>query len=210
VENYLRAKQVAATIHQGVASLVGGYVTEYDDSFNPRAFGDNMQVWGTATVLIESGGWRMDPEKQYLRAVNFVALVTALDAIAEGSFASAPIALYDALPSNGRSVNDLLIRGGMIVLPGMPPIRADISADFEGGSGRPFRARIVEVGDLSAVEARDTLGVDGLYLHPLGADSTRIPRVLPGMDASFSVRTGSAANSEEVFCLERGVRRGSS
>ena len=206
-ESYLRAKYLAATIRRAIDPLVGGYVTEYDDSFNSRAFGDLTQQWGTSAVLIESGGWRGDPEKQYLRAVNFVALVSALDAIANDSYRGAGLAPYESLPENGRSVNDLLIRGGMIVLPGLAPVRADVTADFEGGGGRPLRARIAEVGDLAGVDARDTLDVPGLFLHPILSDSVAPAVLTPGMDASFSVRTGAALNSEEVFRLERGVRR---
>ncbi len=158
-------------------------------------------------MLIESGGWRADPEKQYLRAVNFVALVSALDAIADDGYRRAGLAPYESLPPNGRSVNDLLIRGGMIVLRGLAPVRADVSADFEGGGGRPLRARIAEVGDLAGVDARDTLDVPGLFLHPILADTLGAASLAPGMEASFSVRTGAAAGSEEVFRVERGVRR---
>jgi hypothetical protein len=104
-------------------------------------------------------------------------------------------------------VNDLLIRGGMIVLRGLAPVRADVTADFEGGGGRPLRARIAEVGDLAGVGARDTLDVPGLFLHPITPDSLGAVFLTPGMDASFSVRAGASAASEEVFRVERGVRR---
>lgn len=206
-EAYLDAKHVAATIERGIDPLVRGYVTQYDDSFNPRAFGDLMQQWGTATVLIESGGWRGDPEKQYLRAVNFVALVTALDAIADNDHRRADVESYEVLPHNGRAVNDVLIRGGMLVVPGRAPVRADLTANLEGGNGAPLRARIAEVGDLAGNIARDTLDVPGLFLHPILTDTARAPALVPGMDASFDVRTGTTPSSELVFRIERGVRR---
>jgi len=53
-----------------------------------------------------------------------------------------------------------------VVISGLPPFRADFLVNYErplleeGGS-------IGEIGDLAEVEARDTLSVDGLYLHPL-------------------------------------------
>ncbi len=206
-EAYLRAKQVAATIRVAIDPLVGGYITEYDDSFNPRAFGDGMQGWGTSTVLIESGGWRNDPEKQFLRAVNFVALVSALDAIADSTYGAVGFDPYDSLRPSGRAVNDLLIRGGMLVLRGLAPVRVDISVDFEGGNARPLRGRIAEVGDLEGGLARDTLDVPGLYLHPIQLDSVRPPRLSPGMDASFIVRSGSEETSETVYRIERGLIR---
>ena len=101
--------------------LAGGHVAKYDDTFNPRAFGDLMQSWGTSTVLIESGGWRDNPEKQYLRAVNFVAILTALSSIADEGWAATDPAAYESLPRNGSSVSDLLIRGARLVVPGLEP-----------------------------------------------------------------------------------------
>ena len=55
---------------------------------SPRAFGDNMQRWGTSTVLIESGGYANDPEKQTIRRLNFMLLATGLHAIATRSYAN--------------------------------------------------------------------------------------------------------------------------
>lgn len=65
-----RARLVAAALAQLFAHEIPGRVAKYDDSFNPRAFGDLMQQWGTSTVLIESGALPDDPEKQRLRALN--------------------------------------------------------------------------------------------------------------------------------------------
>ena len=56
-------------------------VARYSDEFEPRAFGDNIQKWGTSTILIESGGLDKDREKQYLRKLHFVILLYAFQAI---------------------------------------------------------------------------------------------------------------------------------
>jgi len=77
-----RAMEMAALIRVALEPRVGGYMARWDDTFNPRAFGDLMQAWGVSTVLIESGGWEGDPQKQFLRELNFVALGTAFDAMA--------------------------------------------------------------------------------------------------------------------------------
>lgn len=200
----LRARLVAARVRAAVEPFVGGHVTRYDDTFNPRAFGDNMQRWGTSTVLIESGGWRGDPEKQYLRQVNFVALASALDAIGSGDYEASDLAAYDSLPTNGDAAVDGLVRGGTVVVPGFEPFRADISYDVdEGGS------RIVEIGYLEGVVARDTLDAGGLYVHP-AAEALHPapvagdpPRLETGGAASFRI-TRDPAGEDEVYRIEQG------
>jgi hypothetical protein len=84
-----------------------GCTAKYDDAFNPRAFGDLIQQWGTSTVLIESGALPGDPEKQVLRRVNVRLLLTALEAIATRCCERADTTVYDALPFNERVAADL-------------------------------------------------------------------------------------------------------
>jgi hypothetical protein len=218
-----RAMELAAIIRRAVDPLVPGHVTRYDDSYNPRAFGDGMQHWGVATVLLESGGWRDDPEKQHLRRTNFVAILAALDAIAAGA-ADADVAddveaaraadatrrwrpgpvdvrWYTELPQNGANASDLLVLGGTVVAPGMPPYRADLAIDFvDPLLGRA--GRITDVGDLADAVGRATLAIAGLFLHFDG----RAPA--PGVPASFTVRQGADGASPAVWVVEEGgVRR---
>ncbi|MEJ2184304.1 MAG: DUF2817 domain-containing protein [Gemmatimonadota bacterium] len=207
-ETRTRALHVAAVVLDAVRPFVEGHVTRYDDTFNPRAFGDLMQHWGVSTVLIESGGWHNDPEKQYLRRVNFVALLTALDAIATGRYVNADPATYRALPYNGRAVEDLLVHGGTIVAPGLPSYAADLAIQYS----RPLRrqgGRITDVGDLSQVEARDTLDVSGLYVHLRRAPDAEVdagPHVAPGeTPANFDVRRGPEPDSPLVWRILDGA-----
>ncbi len=177
-----RAMQVASLIIEAIDPLVGDHVAKYDDTFNPRAFGDLMGAWGASTVLIESGAWANDPQKQHLRKTNFVGILTALDAIATGRYLEYDPAVYEALEYNGRRVTDLLIAGGTIAVPGVPTLEADLLVDF----ARPLLredARIVDIGDMGESEAQDTLDVSGLFLIPTGE----------ALDAGGGLNTGAPA-----------------
>jgi hypothetical protein len=161
-----RAMQVASLLIAAMDPLISGHVARYDDTFNPRAFGDLVGQWGASTVLIESGGWTGDPQKQHLRKTNFVGLVAALEAIATGTWESFTEAAYEALPENGRRLPDLLVRGGTVVVPGLPPLEADLLVNY----GRPLLKEegvIADLGDLGETAAQDTLDASGLFIVPL-------------------------------------------
>jgi hypothetical protein len=160
-----RAMQVASLLVEAMQPLVGDHIAKYDDTYNPRAFGDLMGAWGASTVLIESGAWEDDAQKQHLRRANFVGILTALDAIATGRYAEYDAAVYEALEFNGRRLPDLLIAGGTIVVPGLPPLQADVLVDYELPLLKE-RGVVNDIGDMLGAEAQDTLRVDGLYLLP--------------------------------------------
>ncbi|MFC1791444.1 M14 family zinc carboxypeptidase, partial [Gemmatimonadota bacterium] len=188
-EDRQRAMEVMGVMIGAMEPMVGDHIAKYDDTFNPRAFGDLITQWGTGTILVESGGWEDDPQKQYLRKVNFVGLLAALEAIANGSYQGVGRDLYQELPSNGRRIGDLLLFGGTVVIPGLPSYRADFLVNYdqplleEGGT-------FADIGDLLEVEARDTLSLEGLFIHPaeeaLDRDRGGI-QIAPGAPAFFTV-----------------------
>ncbi|WP_192347321.1 M14 family zinc carboxypeptidase [Algoriphagus sp. Y33] len=104
-----RAMQTIVGMNQILQEVVPGNVGKYDDGFEPRAFGDNMTKWGTSTILIESGGHPNDPEKQYIRQLNFMIILNALEQIATRSYGQYTTEQYFAIPDNGFQLVDLLI-----------------------------------------------------------------------------------------------------
>ncbi len=182
------AMRVCGVVRRAVDPLVDGCVTRYDDAFNARAFGDLVGAWGASTVLIESGGWPNDPEKQHLRKVNFVGILSALASIADGSYADADLALYDRLPPNGRMAGDLLLAGGTLIVPGLAPIPADVLVEYGDPLARSDPA-IAEIGDLEGREARETVAADGLFV--VAGEGHRAPdgsaRIGPGVPADLVV-----------------------
>ncbi len=188
-----RARLVAARIASNLEHEIPGQVAKYDDAFNPRAFGDLVQTWGTSTVLIESGALAGDPQKQRLRTLNAAALIDALVAIGEGSYTQALPATYESLPENRSISLDLLVRGAQVVGLGPEPYTLDVGIVFGDAVART-QPRVNEVGDLSAVVALDTVDANGLFLHPA-------PAMVTEQDGRKWLRIGNAA----VFTLRRGA-----
>lgn len=195
-----RARLVAARIATKLQREIPGQVARYDDTFNPRAFGDLIQTWGTSTVLIESGALAGDPQKQRLRALNVAALIDALDAIGQGSFATSDPAAYDSLPQNRGVALDVVVRGALLVGLGPEPYPVDLGLVYGDAVART-QPRIGEVGDLSAAPALDTVDATGLFIHPAPEmitvqDGRRWLRI--GNPAAFTLRRGADPKSEAV------------
>ncbi|MEM9328879.1 MAG: M14 family zinc carboxypeptidase, partial [Bacteroidota bacterium] len=89
------AMKVIVLMNDILQRYVPGQVGRYNDSFEPRAFGDNITKWGTSAILIESGGHYNDPEKQFIRKLNYMSITSAIFSIADGSYANVDIARYE-------------------------------------------------------------------------------------------------------------------
>ncbi len=85
-------------------------LAKYSDDYEPRAFGDNFTKWGTGVVLLESGGWRGDREKQFLRKINYIAILSALNSIASDSYVNTDLSIYESIPQNEKFMMDFILR----------------------------------------------------------------------------------------------------
>jgi hypothetical protein len=132
---------------------IPGHISKYSDEFEPRAFGDLFQSLGMSTILVESGGWKNDNEKQFIRKLNFIGLLTAFYSIAEESYKTAPKSVYDNLPFNENYIFDLLLRN-VIMKKNGKNIKIDVAINFsevntESSAGYYFKSKIEDIGDLS-------------------------------------------------------------
>lgn len=131
-------------------ALVPGRSSRYDDTFEARAFGDNMQKWGTSTVLIESGHAAGDPEKNSVRKLNFAGILSCLDAIAGGDDGQGDIGSYERLPFNTERAYDLIIRNVRIDHGSGTSTRADLGISWQVDTHSEPPPKLVDVGDLSS------------------------------------------------------------
>lgn len=170
--NDVRTKtmQVIVDIYNELNQYIPGHMAKYSDDFEPRAFGDNFIKWGTSSVLIESGGWKNDEEKQFIRKINFIALLTGFQTIANGYYESEDIQDYYNIPDNDKLIFDLLLRNLKIKFDNKfytIDIGVNLdefnTADKEDGY---FKGFIEDIGDLSIYHGYKDIDCEGMEVIP--------------------------------------------
>lgn len=176
-----RAIQMCVLISETVQKYYPGFVARYDDEFEPRAFGDNIQAWGTSTILIESGGYFNDPEKQEVRKMNFIALMNAFHSIANRTYAAANNEEYFNIPENDRLLFHLLIKNCSVQKENYTytiDLGINYSERFDSTRNKYIeKYEMVDLGDLSTYASYDTIDVQGLQIN--------IGKVHPEIISSF-------------------------
>jgi hypothetical protein len=146
-----KAMQVIGLLAEKLQKFIPNGVAKFSDDFEPRAFGDNIQRWGTSTILVESGGYPQDSEKQFIRKLNFVLLLEACHSIATQAYNTMSLEKYNAIPQNEKLLKDLIIRNVAI----SPTLQADIAfmnmipIESLGNAQQVYQATIDDIGDLS-------------------------------------------------------------
>jgi len=177
----LLTKRLCAVIRDALEPLAPGRLGRYDDEYEVRAFGDNVTLWGTPVVLIETGPWSLaDPDRPPVR-LNFVALVSALDALATGRVSAADPARYESLPVNESRLFAMRISGGTIWPgTGVAPFRGDVVVgttrtvrEVNGRREIALTGRIEDLGDMRVYAALEEVDATGLTLAPNFLPSAR-------------------------------------
>lgn len=189
------AMQLIVGMNRLLQQHVPDAVARYDDTHSPRGFGDNFQSWGASTVLIESGGYKGDPEKQYVRKLNFSIILNALIEIAEGSYARYPVAEYEQIPFNASQMHDVVLRNVELQRDSLT-YRTDIAirrGEFTVGRDYYVRGRIEDIGDLY-----DNFGYDDVDLSGY--------KLIPGQVETRAIRDVSLLDEQSVLdYLRRGI-----
>lgn len=166
-----RAMQVICGMHQTLQQFIPGHLGRWNDDHEPRAFGDNIAKWGSSLILIESGGYKEDTEKQFIRKLNFVAILTGLQAISEQSYTKFELKTYEAIPNNDRYIFDLLIRNAEFVQNGKTIIK-DIGINLSekninNATDFMLSSVIEDLGDLSTFWGLKEIDAKGLKVSML-------------------------------------------
>ncbi len=120
------AMRLIVQLNEIVQQYLPGAVGRFSDTFEPRAFGDNIQKWGTSTILIESGAYKGDLHKQTQRQLHFTMLLAALQSIASKSYLIEGLRPYEDIPYNNRRGHDLIVRNLDLIVSG-DTIRLDVA-----------------------------------------------------------------------------------
>lgn len=163
------AVTVIGGLYQMLSKFIPGHIAKYNDDYEPRAFGDNFQKWGTSTILIESGGWKDDPEKQFLRKLNFIAILSAIKIIAEESYLSVDKEIYDSIPFNDDYIFDMILRNVQIEN-GKEKIKVDVAINLDeiqtpDGKKHFYKSQVADLGDLSVFYGYKDFDFNGYTIH---------------------------------------------
>ncbi len=194
-------RQLASVVRDSLEPLAPGRIGKYDDAFEERAFGDNMTKWGTPVLLIETGPYPEPNPDPTLVRLNFVALVRALGALADGSVTSADPARYDQLPMNESQNLHTIIRHVTIVTGnGLPPFMGDVGINatrrvrVENGARTVIESnQIDDIGDLRTSGRLFDVDGTGKTLAPL------VPGAVVGAEISLPAWTAASPSATLVL-----------
>ena len=178
----IRAKKVCAVLRDALEPFIPGGMGRYDDAFEVRAFGDNLTKWGTSVVLIETGAYPGPAPDRMLVRVNFVGLLTAIDALASGEIDRANPARYESLPINDSMLLHTIVSNALIVTgTGVAPFKGDIgigaNRSVRTASGRRsvgLSAQIEDIGDLRVYGALERIDAGGLVAAPIRRSGLKV------------------------------------
>ena len=201
-------KRLGAVIRDALEPFAAGRLGRYDDEFEPRAFGDLVTRAGTPVLLIETGPWpgRDEDADRALVRLNFVALATALEALASGTVDQADPGRYDSLPENDQRMMHTIIRNARIqVNADVPPFVGDIGivasrtvVDTAGIRTVTTSARVDDLGDLSVYGALNEVDARGRLVTPV-FDPAAKPGDRVVVDAARKARTPIMVGAPAAF-----------
>jgi hypothetical protein len=208
-EGRLLTKKLCAVIRDALEPFAAGQIGRYDDEFEVRAFGDNLTLWGTPVVLIETGASTAAEPDAALVRLNFIALVSALDALATGSVHAADPQRYESLPMNESRLFNTLVRNATIINgAGVPPFIADLGLVISrrvrliNGRREVLHAMTIEdMGDLRTFGALTTIDGTGMTVVPLGDEPVETGRMVDLPEWRSKLRSTIAVGQPARFML---------
>jgi hypothetical protein len=193
-----RSMQLIVGMNRILQNYIPNQVARFSDEFEPRAFGDNIQKWGTTLILIESGGYKGDIEKEFIRKLNFVSILSSLSSISKKAYETEKIEEYSQIPENNRALFDLLIKNVWMTI-SSKKIKVDIGINKEEKEANPWpkytvKSNIEDIGDLSIFHGIDEIDAAGLELvseKPIQLDQKADFTLVKDNKVVYKIKNGS-------------------
>ncbi|MBI3123104.1 MAG: peptidase M14 [Ignavibacteriales bacterium] len=202
--NYTREKsmQVILKIREALEQFIPGQIARYSDDYEPRAFGDNLTRAGIGVILIESGFYRNDCNKDFVRKLNFISLLTAFETIIEKIYEKLFYADYFDIPENMKMLFDLLLRNLKLEFNGRTfvvdvGINRTKKYDLQKQEFY-YEGTIAELGDLSVFYGIEEENLEGYSIQSkseLKVDEPANFQILKNGIAKFEVANGFLKSS---------------
>ena len=100
---------VIAAMYNVLKNHLPNQIGRYTDEFYPTATGDNFEKAGHHTILIEAGHFKDDYDREVVRKLNFIALLSGITYIANTSEFN-NFKTYFTIPNNEKKYLDLIYK----------------------------------------------------------------------------------------------------
>jgi hypothetical protein len=165
-----KSMQVIALMNKQLQTFIPNQIGRYDDAYTYRAFGDNIQSWGSSTILVEAGWLKADMEKEGVRKLNFLLLMSALLGIGNKHYETCSVADYESIPMNDDKMFDVLIKcvlRNVNGFKGMIDIGVNRTEFAMSGTKNYYSiGQVEDLGDLSAHFGFNYINQPDLFVSP--------------------------------------------
>ncbi|MBI2416546.1 MAG: peptidase M14 [Ignavibacteriales bacterium] len=166
--NRLQAMKVIAALKDMLEHFVPDHTARYNDDFEPRAIGDYFQSKGVPTILIECGGLKTDPNKEYIRRMHTLILIHSFISIAQHQYEEYTPDDYFTIPQNEKHLYDVVLRN--VYFPDMhkmTDIGINYNYQYDSVLQKLNRSGIIEeIGDLTGYYGLTDMNAEGMTVIP--------------------------------------------
>ncbi len=206
--------RLAVCIGEYIKQIIPDQIGRYDDALEPRAFGEALHVWGTRSVLIESGYIPRERSKETIRKANTIGLLASLYHLANKELP--PDNLYYTLPINRRYFTEYVFKNAGVYFNGAYAGTHDVAFHLENNPHYEskeisYKLCLTEIGDCSPYTASYVLNGSKIKIQftvesgstsrlPVIDETVHCEIIGTGGDERIAVKDGvPSGNPEEVF-----------
>lgn len=162
-----RNKRICSLMIQSLNKFIPEHIGRYEDDYMATAFGDRISEWGTPVILIETGALH-GKDEMFLIKLNFIANLTALQSLVDGSEAKADAKIYENTPfnSSGKIYNFIFRKANIInFVENEKPYIGDVAVNLERRRAEISAPTFVQdIGDLAAVKGLEEFDASNYFL----------------------------------------------